>query len=639
MQKPTKTFYESIDKLSEEMAREHLKHCSSDIEDELKKHQEQSTNNLNQVTENENKPPIQKTEDETFNPDKPILHKLQNESPSEKSPPTKNPPLTNNINNNFSTTSTTINAANENKQIEFLIRPTDTETDDDDNYYFASNVFKKSRNKHNYQKSFYEKSQMREQTRISNIEALKRKYTARELTRNLSCPIINAKSQSIMQKVENRVPIWEKAIDLQNEKQAKIMINEKRKLQFEENQICKTKRKMSQNDINRFIKSQFEWKEQIEIKKKNLQILSRVKSQNDLMSNAKYVVYINKTSKNIIEKKRKDKKMNSHNSDISERLYKEQEEKKKKLLLLQKKYTPSFMPSINQYTQRTRNKTKLIKSKSFFTMGIIDNDSSNNKKKRDSSTNSKNKSRGPSRANSKIQPKIFSKPKSKNFSMNDVSSRSINRNSKDGSEISEFDKPPLIPQKSNKELSPSISLAKSQTPEVNNDKNSSNNIINNIPQTKTQVIIAQEQIAEAPPVKKEINEPKKTQNINEIKPKKPSLLINLDSDRNINMNDEDIDNENIQNSIYPYSFKPKNTNEQITTINKRNNANEDSFEPSWANELQMLSNIPEKKNKDNSPINSLYMINTRNASSTGVNVPITVMGNGPFSRFFKKKIV
>lgn len=339
------------------------------------------------------------------------------------------------------------------------------------------------------------------------------------------------------------------------------------------------------------------------------------------------------------QKEEEKKKKQEEEEAERERKYKEQEEKKKKLLLLQKKYTPTFMPSINQYTQKTRNKTKMIKSKSFITMGIIDNDISNNKKKRESSTNSKNRSRGPSRTNSKIQPKIFTKPKSKNFSMNDVSSRSINRNSKDGSDVGEFVKPPLIPQKSNKDLSPSLLLPKQQTPEVNNNKNknSSNNIINNMPQLKEQEIIAQEHIAEAPPIKNELNEPKKAQVINEIKAKKPSLLINLDSYRNINMNDEDIDNENIQNSIHPYSFKPRNTNEQITTINKRNNANEDSFEPSWANELQMLSSIPDKKNNDNSPINSLYMINTRNASSTGINEPITVMGKGPFSRFFKKK--
>ena len=642
MQKPNKAFYESIDKLSYEMAREHYRQSDGLVEEELEQNNEKEQIKDNSPSSNNNE---QINNVVNFEPNSP--KKNNNESIKENIIPIQDNNSTT-VNNkpkiNNSTTTTTINNQNvdennknttTNNNIEVTIKPVETdntsyEEDTLTNVPLFSIRSQNSRNKIR-PLTFYEKSQRHKQQHDAEIESLKKKYLTREQKNYQSIPMINRKSINIIEKKSTYIPIWEKAVELQNQKKAKIMIEEQRKQALKEGiQVPRSKsnRKCNKKDIDNFIKEQFDWKEQIEYKKKSLQLLKRVKSQNDLRNNHKYIVYLDKNSNDIVKKKKE-------YNDPSDKLYKDYEIRENKLKVLQEKYKPSFMPNINQY--KPRNKKAIVKSKSFYTTNVIENEKP---KKRESSSNiQRTKSKGiPSRMNSgkvKINEKKksnnniaqlthanskISKPKSKYFSMNDINDNTKNIPTEEEKKNSSEKTVPIVSI-----LKPvSKSNLNNITPPKQIPKPSEDSIANVFTDQKEESSLNVILVDKTP---SNINSKNAVEVIKPIKP--PSNKISSMNKSKKNVINLDIEMEEQQ--IKPYMYK-----ERITTINKKNKDNDDSMEPSWINELQMLSNIPEKKEGIDNPINSLYMINTRNSSSTGMNAPITVIGRGPFAQFFKK---
>jgi hypothetical protein len=72
--------------------------------------------------------------------------------------------------------------------------------------------------------------------------------------------------------------------------------------------------------------------------------------------------------------------------------------------------------------------------------------------------------------------------------------------------------------------------------------------------------------------------------------------------------------------------------QSVSLIHQQTNNNN----PSWLDELQMIgTNNVDKNVNILEPVESLYMINTRQGTSTGINPHITVIGKEPFINFFK----
>ena len=125
---------------------------------------------------------------------------------------------------------------------------------------------------------------------------------------------------------------------------------------------------MNDYQINNFIKKQFEWKEEIDDRKLGLQIMKKIKSEDNLLDDSNYnsnsniiknTIYLSKKTEELANKKINQfcDKYNIKRSQIYDRLYKEGITKEKEIKKLSEKYKNTFQPYVNKY-KKYRNYKK-----------------------------------------------------------------------------------------------------------------------------------------------------------------------------------------------------------------------------------------------------------------------------------------
>ena len=127
-------------------------------------------------------------------------------------------------------------------------------------------------NEKNKKISFYEKQTNKQKKFNNKIELIRKKKENKFFAENFKKkPEINEISEKIVSiKFNNNyIPIFKRAIQIQNEKNTQFILNKKeeeKKFQNFKNNL--NKKKINNSQIENFIQSQFEWKEKIEYKKK-----------------------------------------------------------------------------------------------------------------------------------------------------------------------------------------------------------------------------------------------------------------------------------------------------------------------------------------------------------------------------------
>ena len=487
---------------------------------------------------------------------------------------------------------------------------------------------------------FYEKNLMKKQYIENQLNKKRKKKEKIEKSNLKNKPNVNAISEKIVRKKfhNNYIPINQRGIQLGALKQTQYLINEQKK-NLDALNLQKGKIKLNDYQINNFIKKQFEWKEQIDDKKLGLQIIKKIKSEDNLFNDTNYNTNINSnyhtnSNSNIIKntiylsKKTEElanKKINKFcdtyhikRSEIYDRLYKEGITKEKEIKKLSEKYKNTFQPYVNKY-KKYRNYKKEDKTlkKTHSDIHLI------GKKMIDVSKSTK---KHYTKANS-----IISKSNSKMISKSVSINNDNDKREEDDIKISN------IQNKNNPFMRNSIRASTSLN-KMNYDTNHSTN--NNIISLDIKNI---DSIS-----KKENNLTPKLrdsstftiQNINKAKENNDNYESNY---QNINQKS------NIKNLItmdfnFNFDEDQKNFEQESDILTKsdmgmtsllRKSTYKEFDEPSWIEELIQISNEKSKKNYDIQ--SQLYKINIGNSSATGKNKPFTVIGkNEIFANLFKK---
>ena len=265
---------------------------------------------------------------------------------------------------------------------------------------------------------FFEKQLNRKRLTEIKLNRKKERIKSFEDRNNYYSPMINEVSLQIVRNKGDYIPLFERAVELQNEKKIKILL--KQKIQNQSYSVNNSKlKKRSQKQINDFFNSQMDWKNKVE-EKNNILKLELKEKENQKTTEINLTPRFSNNSLNIHTKKIKQansftlydnnryknttysmylKKINETN--IGYRLYKDFEKRQKNLNRLKKKLTPSFTPMINKHNisfHGSRNNSSNIKKRN------INNNSEQNKKiliyEFDSSyKNKQQKSRNPKKVN------------------------------------------------------------------------------------------------------------------------------------------------------------------------------------------------------------------------------------------------
>ena len=205
-------------------------------------------------------------------------------------------------------------------------------------------------------KNFLDKQLKRQKLTQIKIE---KKRKVKELKEIQSCylsPKINSISLEIIENKGNYIPLFKRAIELENERKMKLLIKQKIKDKaFIGNNSNISRRTKKQ--ISDFFCAQMNWKDKIE--KKNNDLKNQLK-QKERQNNSEVINYdmkINPKSELIVSTKRKNdcayneiipinKKDSITNNSI--RLYNDYQIRQKKLQKLRMEFTPSFKPMIKK---------------------------------------------------------------------------------------------------------------------------------------------------------------------------------------------------------------------------------------------------------------------------------------------------
>ena len=215
-------------------------------------------------------------------------------------------------------------------------------------------------------KNFLEKQLKRQRLAQLKINKIKREKELKEFKNYYSSPKINSLSLQIINSKGNYIPLFKRAIEIENEKKMKRLINQKiQNNNFIINNSNYTKR--TTKEINDFFYAQMSWKDRVDQKNKYLKklLIDQQIEQNSEITN--YEMKINPKSELILLQKRKQNNLSliditQSNSTIiinsANRLYKDYEIRQKKLKKLKRELTPSFMPSINKSPKMHNYKNK-----------------------------------------------------------------------------------------------------------------------------------------------------------------------------------------------------------------------------------------------------------------------------------------
>ena len=370
--------------------------------------------------------------------------------------------------------------------------------------YNSNNIilnYTKSGRKSKYTK-FLEKQLKRQKLTELKINRMKRNQELKEYQNYYSSPKINSLSLEIVKNKGNYVPLFKRAIELENEKKMKILINQKIK---NNNFIVNNSNfnKRTKKQISDFFYAQMDWKDKIDKKTNKLKKKLKDKSIEKISEYLNYEMKINPKSELIILKKRKKNSLSlidisQNNSEIinnsANRLYKDYEIRQKKLKRLKKELTPSFRPSINKspplYNYKTsRNNYKVNINQKIEEVKIVDNKNNDNsykfKYQSNSQTSIRNnsvisiksqKSRNPkNNSKSQISSKYFKKE-------NNLKSTAVDsRNTKSGLKISnDINNTKLEKINENNIINEENSNKNNNSINKNSDKNKNNKSKSNI---------------------------------------------------------------------------------------------------------------------------------------------------------------
>ena len=283
-------------------------------------------------------------------------------------------------------------------------------------------------------KNFLEKQLKRQRLTDSKIKKMKRNKELKEYQNYYSSPKINSLSLEIVKNKGNYVPLFKRAVEIENEKKMKRLIYQKMQ---NNNFIVNNSNygKRTKKQINDFFYAQMDWKDKIDKKTNNLRQKLNDKSLEQISEYLNYEIKINPKSELIISKKRKKNSLSitdisQTNSEIiynsANRLYKDYEKRQKKLKRLKKELTPSFRPSINKspplYNYKTsRNNYRVNVNQKIDEVRMDDNNDNSYRFKYQSN------SQTIIRNNSGISIKTQKSRNSKNISKNQISSRYFNK--------------------------------------------------------------------------------------------------------------------------------------------------------------------------------------------------------------------
>ena len=153
-------------------------------------------------------------------------------------------------------------------------------------------------------KQFYEHQLflMQRQKNINNSKKTKQMVKEEENFREI--PEIDPISDQIVIDKGDYIPIYKRAIELQNQKKMKIILNERKKNKEIEDMIKKYNNSLfyvDENEINEFYNTQLSWKEKIKKRNKTLYIKKQEEKMNEEKKLLSYKLEINENSKKITE--------------------------------------------------------------------------------------------------------------------------------------------------------------------------------------------------------------------------------------------------------------------------------------------------------------------------------------------------
>lgn len=239
--------------------------------------------------------------------------------------------------------------------------------------------------KHRTPKQFYEHQLflMHRQEKINKSKKMKQLTKEEENYRDY--PEISPVSEQILFEKGDYIPIFKRAIELQNQKKAKMILNERKKNKEIDDMIKKYSNSsfyVDKNEINEFYMTQISWKDRIKEKSKTSYSKNQEEKKKEEKKILSYKFQINKNSRRIIENKlksfntinnsslsnnNKSKKRSSENT--FERLFKDGKLHEKRInKLIQSYYYPFFRPNIKKNYSFNKTKIKVIpRSKNNYT--------------------------------------------------------------------------------------------------------------------------------------------------------------------------------------------------------------------------------------------------------------------------------
>ena len=143
---------------------------------------------------------------------------------------------------------------------------------------------------------------MQRQKNINNSKKTKQMVKEEENFREI--PEIDPISDQIVIDKGDYIPIYKRAIELQNQKKMKIILNERKKNKEIEDMIKKYNNSLfyvDENEINEFYNTQLSWKEKIKKRNKTLYIKKQEEKMKEEKKLLSYKLEINENSKKITE--------------------------------------------------------------------------------------------------------------------------------------------------------------------------------------------------------------------------------------------------------------------------------------------------------------------------------------------------
>lgn len=198
------------------------------------------------------------------------------------------------------------------------------------------------------------------QKRAIRINKKRTKIVEEKLSHMKPAPKINKNTIKIMAKKNKEyIPIQERAAQIHSKHLTQTILYDlqnKMEKEDEENKEIEYMKKYknpktyNEKDWNNFVNKQFQWKEEINFKRKAEEIL-----KDDIYKKYNNRPYMNSKSRNIINKRIK---KNASMDNVYMRLYNDYEEREERQEILNKKYMPSFRP-----LKRNINYKKFINKK------------------------------------------------------------------------------------------------------------------------------------------------------------------------------------------------------------------------------------------------------------------------------------